>query len=81
MDISHKTQVPCYTPHTQKKLKKKDRREDARISLRRGNKIVRGGRWREEMGRHLGSDVERDRRDGQKAMRMNANMQLMRLRR
>ena len=50
------------------------------------NKIVIGGRWRGELsgrrngkgdGGGSGSDVVRDRRDGQMVMRMNENLQLI----
>jgi hypothetical protein len=46
-------------PSDPKKLnKKEDTSEDACISLRRGNKIVLGGRWRELGGRGDGKGSE-----------------------
>jgi hypothetical protein len=67
--------------------KKKSPSEDASIPLRRGKKIIMGGREREGPGRRVkgegqrgaGSDMRRNKRKAQKAKRMNGNMQLLRL--
>lgn len=67
-----------------KKLnKKKGPKEDASISLRKGNKIITGGREKEGPGWERGGrggeggkgQVEGDRREAQKTRRMNGNMQ------
>jgi hypothetical protein len=53
------------------------------LNLKRGNKIVIRGRLKWEGGglgrgmRDLESYVGRDKKDGQMAMRMNGNLQLM----
>jgi hypothetical protein len=50
VDISHKLQDTHCTLQRPKKLnKKEDPQEDSWISLRKGNKIVMGGRWRKGM--------------------------------
>jgi hypothetical protein len=43
----------CYTD-PQKLNEKEGTRKDALISIRKGNKIVIRGRWREETGRESG---------------------------
>ena len=72
-------------PSDPKKLNKKEGpSKDASIPLRRGNKIVMGGRGKKELGgrgeregnRGAGSGMGRDRREGQRARRMSENMQL-----
>jgi hypothetical protein len=64
------------------KLNKKDRQSvDASIPLRRGKKIITGGRGMEDWvrwgrgEREVGSGIGRDRREVQGARRMNRNMQ------
>jgi len=62
------------------KLHKKGQRGMASIPIRRGKKIITGGRWRKdhvwERGvkwkyRRAGSDVGRDRREAQRTRRMS----------
>ena len=51
MDISHKVQDNHTTSTDPKNLGNKESpREDVRITLRRGNKIVIRGRWKEGTG-------------------------------
>ena len=66
-----------HSTDTKKLNKKEGPVKNVRISLRRGNKIVIGGRWREETGWERGWGKEwggfrirygaRDRREGQRA--------------
>ena len=61
-----------FIPHRPKKVKQK-----AQISPRRGNKIVVGGRGRKrEEEKRSGSGMKGDRREAQRARKMNRNMQL-----
>ena len=70
MDISHKILETHATGHRPKEANKKEGlSEDASISLRKGNKIVVGGRWRGNGG--IRSGVWRDGGDGPMALRMN----------
>jgi hypothetical protein len=51
VDVSHKLQAPRYTHRPKETKQEEGTSEEARITLRMGNKIVLKGGWREGTGR------------------------------
>jgi hypothetical protein len=84
VDINQKYRILMKQPTDHRKFnKKEDPSENASFPLRRGNKIIIGGTGREELGwerggrvkNGAGSGMGQNRREAQRARRINVIMQ------